>query len=68
MSETKSDKKWYVVRSVSGQETFASSGVLLEKYNVCEPEIKAGGGEYDVQLGFGWTNGVYTRFQTYLNQ
>ncbi|MEC8297680.1 MAG: trehalase family glycosidase, partial [Pseudomonadota bacterium] len=42
--------------------------VLLEKYNVCEPEIKAGGGEYDVQLGFGWTNGVYTRFQTYLNQ
>ncbi|MDY6975462.1 MAG: trehalase family glycosidase [Pseudomonadota bacterium] len=46
---------------------FASSGVLLEKYNVCEPEIKAGGGEYDVQLGFGWTNGVYTRFQTYLN-
>ncbi len=47
---------------------FATSGVLLEKYNVCEPEIKAGGGEYDVQLGFGWTNGVYTRFQTYLNQ
>lgn len=47
---------------------FASSGVLLEKYNVCEPGIKAGGGEYDVQLGFGWTNGVYTRFQTYLNQ
>ena len=47
---------------------FASSGVLLEKYNVCEPEIKAGGGEYDVQLGFGWTNGVYTRFQKYLNQ
>ena len=47
---------------------FALSGVLLEKYNVCEPEIKAGGGEYDVQLGFGWTNGVYTRFQAYLNQ
>ena len=47
---------------------FASSGMLLEKYNVCEPEIKAGGGEYDVQLGFGWTNGVYTRFQAYLNQ
>ena len=47
---------------------FATSGVLLEKYNVCDPEIKAGGGEYDVQLGFGWTNGVYTRFQTSLNQ
>ena len=47
---------------------FATSNVLLEKYNVVEPNIKAGGGEYDVQLGFGWTNGVYTRFQTYLNQ
>ena len=49
------------------EDTYASSGVLLEKYNVCEPAIKAGGGEYDVQLGFGWTNGVYTRFQTHLN-
>ena len=49
------------------EDTYANSGVLLEKYNVCEPAIKAGGGEYDVQLGFGWTNGVYTRFQTHLN-
>ncbi len=45
---------------------YASSGVLLEKYNVCEPNIRAGGGEYDVQFGFGWTNGVYIRFQKYL--
>ena len=48
------------------EDTFLQSGVLLEKYNVCEPTVKAGGGEYEVQLGFGWTNGVYTRFQTYL--
>lgn len=27
---------------------FVLSGVLFEKYNVCELEIKVGGGEYDV--------------------
>lgn len=48
------------------EDNFAALGVLLEKYNVCQTNIRAGGGEYDVQLGFGWTNGVYTRFQTYL--
>ncbi|WP_412724180.1 trehalase family glycosidase [Alteromonas sp. D210916BOD_24] len=48
------------------EDNFAAQGVLLEKYNVCQTNVKAGGGEYDVQLGFGWTNGVYTRFQTYL--
>ena len=31
---------------------------LLEKYNVVDLEKKAGGGEYEVQEGFGWTNGV----------
>jgi alpha,alpha-trehalase len=31
---------------------------LLEKYDVEQPELLAGGGEYDVQDGFGWTNGV----------
>ena len=31
---------------------------MFEKYN-CEEVGKAGsGGEYDVQEGFGWTNGV----------
>ena len=48
--------------------SFEVNGVLLEKYNVCQPEVKAGGGEYDVQLGFGWTNGVYTRFKTLLKR
>ena len=49
------------------EDSFSQNGVLLEKYNVCEPNIKAGGGEYEVQLGFGWTNGVYTRFKTHLS-
>jgi len=38
--------------------TYKREGRILEKYNVCEPEAMAGGGEYDVQYGFGWTNGV----------
>ncbi|NMR28087.1 hypothetical protein HH219_21660, partial [Pseudoalteromonas sp. NEC-BIFX-2020_015] len=28
----------------------------------CEPDNRAGGGEYSVQQGFGWTNGVTSRF------
>lgn len=40
---------------------YAQSGVLLEKYNVRTVEADAaagGGGEYPLQVGFGWTNGV----------
>lgn len=40
---------------------YAQSGVLLEKYNVRTDEADAaagGGGEYPLQVGFGWTNGV----------
>lgn len=32
---------------------------LVEKYNVMDPKMAAGGGEYVLQDGFGWTNGVY---------
>ncbi len=32
---------------------------LVEKYNVVDPEKLGGGGEYQLQDGFGWTNGVY---------
>ncbi|BCI65562.1 alpha,alpha-trehalase TreF [Acetobacter aceti] len=42
--------------------TYEKSGVLLEKYDVVNPEISptggAGGGEYPMQIGFGWTNGT----------
>jgi alpha,alpha-trehalase len=30
----------------------------LEKYNVEQMDVLAGGGEYGVQAGFSWTNGV----------
>lgn len=32
---------------------------FVEKYNVEQPGSHAGGGEYQLQDGFGWTNGVY---------
>ena len=37
---------------------FQQTGKLLEKYNVEDLNLKAGGGEYPLQDGFGWTNGV----------
>jgi alpha,alpha-trehalase len=30
----------------------------MEKYNVMDTTLIAGGGEYPNQDGFGWTNGV----------
>jgi alpha,alpha-trehalase len=33
-------------------------GRMVEKYNVVDMSLEAGGGEYPVQDGFGWTNGV----------
>lgn len=38
---------------------FKKTGKMMEKYNVEDLSLDAGGGEYPVQDGFGWTNGVY---------
>ena len=43
----------------AGAFNVAADGVLMEKYDVDDPGIRAEGGEYEVQEGFGWTNGVY---------
>lgn len=37
---------------------FKDRGKLVEKYNVVSPVMPAGGGEYVLQDGFGWTNGT----------
>ena len=47
---------------------FSKDGCLLEKYDVCNVNNRAGGGEYTVQQGFGWTNGVTSRFYQLLKQ
>jgi alpha,alpha-trehalase len=39
-------------------EVFKRTGKLMEKYNVVDTHLEAGGGEYPGQDGFGWTNGV----------
>jgi alpha,alpha-trehalase len=36
---------------------YQTSGTLVEKYNLMRGSA-GGGGEYAVQIGFGWTNGV----------
>jgi alpha,alpha-trehalase len=40
------------------EKHFKRDAKLVEKYNVVEPDAAAGGGEYALQDGFGWTNGV----------
>ena len=37
---------------------YKQTGKMVEKYNVVDPTVEGGGGEYPVQDGFGWTNGV----------
>lgn len=38
---------------------FNETGKMMEKYDVVNTNKPASGGEYQVQDGFGWTNGVY---------
>lgn len=42
-------------------KVYKSTGKMVEKYNVENLDLEAGGGEYPVQDGFGWTNGVLLR-------
>lgn len=47
-------KRWIKLN----KDVFARTGKLMEKYNVVDTHLEAGGGEYEGQDGFGWTNGV----------
>ena len=40
------------------KKVFSTTGRMMEKYNVADTTLAAGGGEYPLQDGFGWTNGV----------
>jgi alpha,alpha-trehalase len=48
--------------------TFNSTGKLLEKYDIQHTNTKAGGGEYPLQDGFGWTNGVLLKLMNLYGQ
>ncbi|RDV10363.1 alpha,alpha-trehalase TreF [Pontibacter diazotrophicus] len=45
-------------------EVYQATGKLVEKYNVEDLTLEAGGGEYPNQDGFGWTNGVLLKLLT----
>lgn len=47
-------KRWIKLNT----DVFQRTGKLMEKYNVTDLHLDAGGGEYPSQDGFGWTNGV----------
>jgi alpha,alpha-trehalase len=40
------------------RRTYRATGRMMEKYDVVDLSRPAGGGEYGLQDGFGWTNGV----------
>lgn len=45
------------------RDVYDRTGKMMEKYNVCDLSLEGGGGEYPLQDGFGWTNGVVTALQ-----
>ncbi len=50
------------------EHQFAQHGNLMEKYDVQQSDRLAQGGEYEVQHGFGWTNGVTLAYYHYLGR
>lgn len=50
------------------EKVYREEGKMMEKYNVVDPNVKAGGGEYPNQDGFGWTNGVDLAFYALLDK
>ncbi|XP_017051668.1 trehalase isoform X2 [Drosophila ficusphila] len=51
-------KKWAIRWVKSNFKAFSDQFHMYEKYNALEFGGHGGGGEYEVQTGFGWSNGV----------
>lgn len=49
------------------EHNFKKHHKILEKYNVVDCSINVNHGEYDIQDGFGWTNGVYIKLKEILS-
>lgn len=47
---------------------FTINGTFLEKYNMENPESLPQNGEYTLQTGFGWTNGVYAALSAEMSE
>jgi alpha,alpha-trehalase len=48
-------------------KVYFETGKMKEKYDVVDPDRPGGGGEYEGQDGFGWTNGVFLRMWSELH-
>lgn len=57
-------KRWLCLN----MKVFFETGKMMEKYNVIDLNKPGGGGEYELQDGFGWTNGVFLKFWREVNQ
>ncbi|MEO0471213.1 MAG: alpha,alpha-trehalase TreF, partial [Bacteroidota bacterium] len=53
----KASKGWIAIN----RRVYKNTGKMMEKYNVEDLNLEAGGGEYETQDGFGWSNGVLMR-------
>ena len=49
---------------VNVSRVYRETGKFVEKYDVVMPDRPGGGGEYPLQDGFGWTNGVLRKLMT----
>ena len=52
--------KWIALN----KKVYKATGKMMEKYNVADTGLMAGGGEYPSQDGFGWTNGVLLKMMS----
>ena len=57
-------ERWVAIN----EKVYVNTGKFVEKYNVEDMTLDAGGGEYPVQDEFGWSNGVYLALKSYLNE
>jgi alpha,alpha-trehalase len=55
-----SEIRWRWIRQ--NTRVYQATGKMMEKYNVMDTTLTAGGGEYPNQDGFGWTNGIALAF------
>jgi alpha,alpha-trehalase len=57
-------KRWLAIN----ERVYKNTGKMMEKYNVEDTSLLSGGGEYETQDGFGWTNGVALGFKALMEQ
>ena len=57
-------RRWMAIN----EKVYSNTGKMMEKYNVVSTDLEAGGGEYESQDGFGWTNGVYLALETWMKE